>query len=287
MIDVNATLRLTPYTRSPEVDVSAHLYGLAYSPWTERARWALDHHRIPHRYHEHVILLGEPLLRWRARNAGMAKASVPLFVDGHTAIGDSLLIARHADAVGEGSHLSTDHPEFGDFSARIEDALQGARASVTAAILADPEALRESARAAAPEALTPMLRPVAAMAARFIARKYSADLAAGERNRAGIREVLRELRERKGSRRHFVGDSFSAFDLWAATLIQGVSPVSHRYIRLSPAVQRAWTQPGLAAEFADLVQWRDEIYAVYRRGSARPTVSKASSIGPGIATDPR
>lgn len=247
------------------------LYGLAYSPWTERARWALDHHRIPHRYREHLILLGEPALRWRARQTPHETASVPLLVDGATVIGDSLEIARHADSVGRNESLRATDPDFARFSERLEGALRAGRALVTAAILADPEGLRESARAAAPEPLTPMLRPVAAMAARFIARKYSADLAADESNRERIREVLEELRERKGNQRYLVGDAFSAFDIWGATLLQGVRPVGDAYIRLSPAVERAWTQAGLASEFPDLLEWRDAMYRAHRRGGAAST----------------
>ena len=43
------------------------LYGIAYSPWTAKARWALDHHKIPYRYREHLILFGMPELRWRLK----------------------------------------------------------------------------------------------------------------------------------------------------------------------------------------------------------------------------
>ena len=53
------------------------LYGVGYSPWTERARWALDHHRIAYRYREHLPMLGEPMLRRRARAAGQAKPTAP------------------------------------------------------------------------------------------------------------------------------------------------------------------------------------------------------------------
>ena len=43
------------------------LYGLTQSAWTEKARWALEHHGIAYRYHEHVPVLGEVLLRLKAR----------------------------------------------------------------------------------------------------------------------------------------------------------------------------------------------------------------------------
>ena len=35
------------------------LYGLSYSPWTEKARWALLHHRILFRYVEHAPMRDE------------------------------------------------------------------------------------------------------------------------------------------------------------------------------------------------------------------------------------
>src|SRR5262245_44456729 len=41
------------------------LLGAFYSPWTERARWALDHHGIAYRFEEHVPVVGELALRRR------------------------------------------------------------------------------------------------------------------------------------------------------------------------------------------------------------------------------
>jgi glutathione S-transferase len=43
------------------------LVGEGFSPWTEKARWALDHHGIRYRCEEYVPLAGEPWLRLRAR----------------------------------------------------------------------------------------------------------------------------------------------------------------------------------------------------------------------------
>ena len=39
------------------------LVGLAYSPWTQKARWALTHHGVPHDFESYVPTLGEPKLR--------------------------------------------------------------------------------------------------------------------------------------------------------------------------------------------------------------------------------
>ena len=75
------------------------LHGVGYSPWTERARWALDHHRIPYRYREHIPMVGEPLLRRRAHGTLRVKATAPLLVHAGGAIDDSLAIMRYADAI--------------------------------------------------------------------------------------------------------------------------------------------------------------------------------------------
>jgi glutathione S-transferase len=91
------------------------LYGLSQSPWTEKARWALDHHSVAYRYHEHVPVLGELLLRAKARSRPRGtKASVPLLTDGDAVLCSSLAIARHAESIGRGDPLAsadrTGHP---------------------------------------------------------------------------------------------------------------------------------------------------------------------------------
>ena len=51
----------------------------------------------------------------------------------------------------------------------------------------------------------------------------------------------------------------------AATMLQGVQPVADEYIRLGPATRSVWTQPALAAEFPELLAWRDALYRQHRR----------------------
>ena len=82
------------------------LYGLTQSPWTEKARWALEHHGVAYRYHEHLPFLGEVLLRLKARpRPPGTKASVPLLVDDDQVLPSSLAIARHADTLGRDKPL--------------------------------------------------------------------------------------------------------------------------------------------------------------------------------------
>ena len=198
------------------------LHGVGYSPWTERARWALDHHRIPYRYREHIPMVGEPLLRLRAHGTLRVKATAPLLVHAGGAIDDSLAIMRYADACGRGPSLRSDSDGARAWAERIEQGLAAGRARLTAAILADPEGLRESMLPVSPAPLAGLLRPVAAQGARFVAKKYGADLAQVDRHVDTQRGVCLALRDALGGRALLEGSSLGAVDLMAATFLQKV-----------------------------------------------------------------
>ena len=240
----------------------ATLYGMSYSPWTERARWALDYHRVEYRFREHVPFLGEGLLRLRARPTGVRRATVPLWVKGEEAVVDSFAIMRLADALGDGGLMTTE-PEVAAWAERLEPALGMVRRRVTRSTLADPAALKEAATAAAPAFIAGLLRPVAAMGARHIASKYQFDADAPEPEPELLEAALGALRAALGGGRHVVGDTFTAADILGATLLQGVRPVEG-YMKVGPQTRRMWHDPALAARAEDLLVWRDEVYAEHR-----------------------
>lgn len=241
--------------------MSITLHGVGYSPWTERARWALDHHGLAYHYREHLPMLGEPLLRRRARRAGQAKPTVPQLEHEGGVLGDSLAIMRYADAHGRGTSLGSDHPDVAAWAERMERGLDAGRARLTAAILRDREALRESMLPVSPAPLAGVLSPVAAQGARFILRKYGADASRTEQYVDVQRGVCRELREALAGRPHLEGDTLGAKDLLAVSFLQTVQPVQHPRMPLLPALRRAWTAAPLVSEFADLLAWRDGLYA--------------------------
>src|SRR5262245_1178504 len=82
----------------------ARLFLLHGSPWSERASWALDHHRIPHERVQHVPFLGERRLR-QLVGPGKKRATVPVLVAGDQVLTESWDIALHADRSGKGSAL--------------------------------------------------------------------------------------------------------------------------------------------------------------------------------------
>ncbi len=241
--------------------MTSFLYGIDYSPWTERARWALDHHRVPYRFRAHVPMVGEPLLRLRVGSNGGKRVTVPFFVTENEKLADSLDIILHADRVGTRPKLVRDLEETRRWRDRIEVGLSSVRARVTAAVLADPEALRESAMAVSPAFLAGAMRPMAAMGARFIVRKYGAALDDPKKHDDAMRSVAEEIRAALKTRDVIGGEQLSAVDLLAATFLQGLRAPDAPHLHLGPAVAKAWGHEQLAREYADLVGWRDRLYA--------------------------
>ena len=244
--------------------MALELHGMSYSPYSEKARWALDHHRVPYTWHEHTPMLGEGKLRKLARVSGKERVSVPLAVDGDLVLRDSLEIAKHAESVGKGARLFANEAAVATWAARSADALDAARVLLLDRLLADREALRESLPPWLPGLLRPLATPIAARATRHLVRKYGADGIDRDAATAKLREVLGAMRKVLGSR-STVLDGFSYADIAMAVVLQMISPVAGDYIVLGPARRRAWTEPGLAAEYADLVAWRDAVYAKRRR----------------------
>ena len=236
------------------------LISLSYSPWSEKARWALDHHRIEYQRTEHLILLGEAALRWRARRP-FGRVSVPLLIDGHRIYTDSFEIARYGEWFGSGAPLLDDMEAVTEWNARSERALAAGRVLLTERIAQDPEAKREQLPGFVPRALRRAMSPAATLGIAFMRRKYGFDHVARAETR--LADALAQLREALSGRDHLL-DTFSYADIAMAVVLQMVSPVSDDRIRLGPATRRAWTHPELARDYADLVEWRDRLYAKHR-----------------------
>jgi glutathione S-transferase len=208
-------------------------------------------------------MVGELALRARA-GRWSGKVSVPLGVEGDTVLRDSLAIAKHADRVGAGSPLFPDHAAVEGWDARSDAALCAGRVLFFARSIEDREALRESLPGWVPGPLRGAMTPVAASATRFLMRKYDAGEVALAAATATMRAALDALRAALRGRTNVL-DGFSYADVAMAVVLQMVSPVDSAYIRLGPARRRAWTEPALAKDYGDLVEWRDALYASRRR----------------------
>jgi glutathione S-transferase len=235
------------------------LYVIPYSPWSERARFALLHHRCEFQEREHVPVMGELALRIRSGRP-FSNVSVPMLVEDGTAIIDSLAIAEHVDAHGAGTRLfPTEHRDaIHALNASIEPIFQAARARAIRRNMEDDETALDMV----PPALRklPFAVETSRLGSRFIAWKHPTPVDGILQSMVwGLAEIRKALRGRE-----YVHGAFTYADIIAASALQFVEPVDDRYIPISPVKRRTWSDPELAGEFNDLVRWRDALYAKHR-----------------------
>jgi glutathione S-transferase len=242
------------------------LYGLSQSAWTEKARWALDHHSVTYRYHEHVPVLGELFLRAKARSRPKGtKASVPLLVDGDAAYSGSLAIARHAQSIGRGEPLlpaDRDHDvvRWAELSDRV---ISAGRARVLAGLRVNREAQREALPPFVPDALRALLAPMATTAAIFLGSKYGVSRDPDAEGAAVLRPAFDELRAALAGRPYLL-DAFSFADIAMAASLQTLRV--RKRAPLGPGTRAIWENTEVARDYEDLLAWRDTLYAKHRPG---------------------
>jgi glutathione S-transferase len=245
----------------------ASLVALHISPWSEKARWALDHHHVPYRVEAYMPMLGEPLLRLRAKRF-VGPISVPALFDGDDVLLDSFAIARHAERRGSGTPLfPTAHlAAITHWNDRSNDALTAGRIAFVPRLAADRAAQEEVLPPGIPRALRPALTGVSQLITRFLASKYSISSDALPEAEATCIAFLDELRAALDGRAYLLDGELTYADLAAAVTLQMVRPVRDAFLRLGPATRACWTTPALAARYPDLLEWRDQLYEKHRRG---------------------
>ena len=239
------------------------LIGLPYSPWSERARWALELRRIPYRSQRYQPITGELELR-RLTGRWRGAVTVPLLVAGKVVLADSYDIARWADERGEGQRLFPEgrEREVATWNALSERGLAAGRALSLTRMLADREALLE---------MVPRgLRGVPAIASRIAAvgvartlRKYRRDHDPRTDLEVVLDEVRAALGKHEGDEPQALLGTFSYADMAIAQVLTFVSPPSTG-LRIAPASRRTFRDAALIEQYADLVSWRDALYARWR-----------------------
>jgi len=242
--------------------VTARLIALPYSPWSEKARWALDHHRVPYKEEGYLPIFGAPLLRLRRRRWS-GPVTVPVLLRDGPALLDSWDIARHAEAVGSGAALfpAAQLDEITAWNKRSEALMAAARMRTTRAVGSDPQALVESLPPVIRKTPAVVQRAVGRVGVRYLLGKYG-HLTGGD-GAAQMRPVLETARRALAEREHLL-DGFTYADITFALALQFIDPVADRYITLSPASRPHWRFPELAEEFSDLIAWRDGLYDRHR-----------------------
>lgn len=246
------------------------LLALPYSPWSEKAKWALDARRVPYRYRHYQPLIGEPALRLKTRR-WRGNVTVPVLVDdaGHV-YDDSAAIARFADSVGEGPLLFPREHEaaIAHWIAVSERALEAGRVLSLHRTLDDPEALRELVPRQLRDALGRVATSIGRLGVQRTLRKYGAQRRAVADHEQVARAALDELRAALAassatSTPKTILPTFTFADVAATQMLSFVTPPAFG-LKLGTASRRGFTDPELARDYADLLAWRDAVYEAHR-----------------------
>ena len=240
------------------------LFHISYSPWSERARWALSHHKVEHERKHYLPMVGELSMRLKLGRPS-EPVSVPLmFVDGGV-IDDSYGIALYAEKHGSGTPLfpvgyAATIAAYNEHAQRI---LAAGRVCATARTMRNQDALKESL----PKRLG-SLGPLSLVAAKYGVKMLESKYGLRENDEDRLRKTMRgdllKLRAALAASDGYLCGSFSYADILMAGALPFVRPVAQEYIRLGKNARICWADPVLADEFEDLLAWRDDLYASRR-----------------------
>ncbi|MBX3216392.1 MAG: glutathione S-transferase [Labilithrix sp.] len=232
------------------------LVGEGFSPWTEKARWALEHHRLAYRYEEYTPLVGEPWLRIRA-NRPSGPISVPfLFAGDGRTVGDSFAIAREADRRGDRPALVPAEllDEITTWNERSERLMRAGRAQILARTEERKDVQIESLPPHLPRALRGVLAPTVRVATAYLRKKYAVRPVSDEELEAELAPIRAAI---AGDETRPLLGRFTLADVAIATALQAVRPHATEPAGLRPAQREAWARPALAARWEDVLAWRD------------------------------
>ena len=252
--------------------MSLTLHGIRYSPWTLRARWALEHHKLLYHYKEHVVWLGEPGLRMESGRL-RGDLTVPLLIEKgtpknvkKTVLMDSFAIAHFADERGSGEKLieGVRPEELAEIVADCEALCDFFRARFSSVILSDPDLQLEMLPRWVPSSVRRMTLPMVQFATRYVQKSFAVERILPEERLHEARGALNRLRYKLvGSQfSYLIGGRFSYADIVASSALIGIQPEPGK--KFSPRLQEALTHEEFARDFADLLQWRDRVAAKHR-----------------------
>jgi glutathione S-transferase len=248
------------------------LVGEGFSPWTEKARWALDHYGVRYRYEEYAPLVDEPWLRLRARRL-RGRISVPFLLGPGLAVGDSFAIAREAERLGDGAPLLPPDllAAIEAWNARSDRLIAAGRAQVLARTDASAAAQAESLPAFVPPALRPRLAGLTRLGTAYIRWKYAVRPVPDELlevDLAAVRAAIGTRHPATPREPGYLLDRFTYADVAVAAALQALRPHGRFPAALGPAQRDTWARPALAARWEDVLAWRDLLIDRHRAGSA-------------------
>lgn len=252
--------------------MSLVLIELPYSPWSERARWALDTRGVSYAKKHYQPLLGEPALRLTT-GRWTGNVTVPVLVGEGRVIADSTEIARFANTQGSGPDLfpAKDSQVIEDIIELVEPALDAARFLALERTLDYDDALLELVPRKL-RGLGGIARTIAKLGVQRTIRKYRVSGKSAVHYRATLVDALLKLRARLEGTSctkapQTILTEFSWADITATQVINFIVPPNGSTFKIGPGSRKAFTDSKLAGDFVDLVQWRDAVYQAFRRAT--------------------
>ena len=228
------------------------LVGESFSPWTKKARWALEQCGLNYNYEEYTPTLSEPQLRWRLKQ-WTGNVSVPVLIVEKHVLRGSWEIACYANSVSDNRLGSME--EALEWDKLSEAALAEGRTRVVRSVLKDKVALAEALPIFIPQPFRKALVFLARDAATRLDKKYSHLYHQGS-----IQEALTACRDALSkSSTGYITQEFSYADITMAAVLEVIAPIAETTPTLGKATEKCWNDTALTEKFADLVEWRNKL----------------------------
>ncbi len=245
-----------------------HFIYFPSSPWSEKARWALDYCGHSYKTDLYLPLLSIPKARLLSRNFS-SRLTVPILIEKQSGRGEvyknAMEIAAHAN--GERDQSKPDIfpqkflSEIKRWDELSEELCSIRRSQAIPVMKGNKELLKNNLPPFVPKALRPYLGSSTKMVLSLLEKKYQVDLEGGDEH---LRKSLSSLRIELSDSRGYILDNFSYADMSMCAVLQCIKPVDPKYLDWDKHNIEAWTHHELADEFKDLIEWRDGLYERFR-----------------------
>lgn len=239
------------------------LWQYNFSNYNEKARWALDYKRLPHR--RRSLMPGEP----RAIAFSLRGTLPALDLEGRR-IGDSREIIAALERIRPDPPLYPADPLLRRRALELEDLLtehtgHEVRRTLFWALRGQRDYLLDFLAYGQPGAKRALLRMTFPIGWLYVSRRYAFNPDDVERSWTGLEATLDRIERERGGGDYLVGDGFSVADLTAAALLWPLAwPAELQYDYPRPPTIERWEQ--LRAHPA--AAWVGEMYARHRGSSA-------------------
>ena len=239
------------------------------SPWSERARWALDLSGVSYDTIVFTPLISNPYARWLSRNVNR-KLTIPLAVSNEgkerEILQDSLEIAQYSNTkrLSDRKDLfPEDHlPQIIEWHELSENLLNILRVRANPRMKSSRELQLNNLPPIIPKMAKPLFLPLSRHALHYFEKKYPLHPADHDKT---LHEGLKKIRSTlSSSTSGYILDQFSFADITVAVIFQAISPGENKFVPIENATRECWKDPELTFEYGDLLEWRDTLYKKHR-----------------------